>query len=208
MQYNILSPDKALNYAELLMDVVSKTDQENWDYFSEDALVLAKDFLEYGYFSRVITVHNNETNDDIAIGYVQLRILKKTAPQLLYKDLYHTAGLSGMDLWEKSDNLKTGMPVYVDVIAIKKSYQNNLKVLTLVAKALQELFTEIGSLSASTFDIYAVGVTDAGCKMCKLMKMTPVSTKLRREGANEHVRVLYKSSVLEMAGPLLELIKR
>ena len=82
-----------MNYAALMLEVVNKTDQENWDYFNEENTQIVTEFLDYGKFSRVITARENEIERPIA--YIQLRLLKQQAPQLLYKALCHFAGLDG-----------------------------------------------------------------------------------------------------------------
>ena len=196
--YFIQAPKSCINYAELLLNVVSQTDQENWDYFSEDSSALAKDFLEYGYFSRVLMVRSPETLVESPVGYVQLRVLKETAPQLLYKDLYHYAGLDGIDLWEQPKYLKAGMPIYVDVIALKQEYQHNNEILKLVPQALQDMFTEIEKITDEEFEIYAVGVTDEGRKMCQMLKMEQLSEAQRTEDNITHTRTLFKSSYFEL----------
>lgn len=196
-KYFINCPKQCLEYAELLQDVVSQTDNENWDYFSEDSSALAKDFLDYGYFSRVIMMRDYKNNIDIPVGYVQFRILKNTAPQLLYKDLYHHVGLSGSKLWEKANQLKAGLPIYVDVIAVKKEYQHNLSILKLIPEAIQDVIEEIHEITQGVFDIYAVGVTDEGRKMCEILEMTQLSEVTRTEDNVKHTRTLFRSEYID-----------
>ncbi|QDK70766.1 hypothetical protein [Lactococcus protaetiae] len=182
-----------INYAELMLDVVNQTDQENWDYFSEDDGQLANEFLDYGKFSRVIT--KNEYGKEIAVGYVQVRLLKEQAPQLLYKDFYHLAGLGGINLWEKSKNSSRDLPIYIDVIAIKKQYQNQLDLLKLVPQALSEIVEDIDlTIPDIAFGkVFAVGVTKQGRKMCNLLKMDKCSEVERVESGITHIRTLYCS---------------
>ncbi|MDG4982858.1 hypothetical protein OGZ51_01670 [Lactococcus lactis] len=182
-----------INYAELMLDVVNQTDKENWDYFSEDNSQVANEFLDYGKFSRVIT--KNENGREIAVAYVQVRLLKEQAPQLLYNDFYHLAGLDGVNLWEKSKNSSRDLPVYIDVIAIKKEYQNQLDLLKLVPQALNEIVEDIdvSIQDIATGKIFAVGVTKQGRKMCNLLKMDKCSEVERIESGITHTRTLYYS---------------
>lgn len=206
-KYFINSPKHCLEYVELLQNVVTQTDNENWDYFSENLSVLAKVFLDYGYFSRVIMMRDYENNIEIPVGYVQLRILKNTAPQLLYKDFYHHAGLSGSNLWEKSNQLKAGLPIYVDVIAVKKEYQHNLSILKLVPEAIQNIIEEIHEITQEMFDIYAVGVTNEGRKMCEILGMTQLSEITRTENNIKHTRTLFRSEYLDFTKRLKKICK-
>lgn len=191
-RFKIIEPTK-LDYAELMIEVVNQTDKENWDYFSEGNSQIANEFLDYGKFSRIIT--KNENGKEIPVGYVQLRVLKELSPQLLYKDLYHLAGLDGVNLWEKNENSSRDLPVYVDVIAIKKEYQNQLDLLRLIPQALSEIIDSIDSTIPPTASgkIYAVGVTEQGRKMCQMLKMEEISEVERVESDIIHVRTLYSS---------------
>ena len=191
-RFKIVDPTQ-INYAELMLDVVNQTDKENWDYFSEDNSQIANEFLEYGKFSRVITKKAN--GEEIAVAYVQIRLLKEQAPQLLYKDFYHLAGLDGVNLWEKSRNSSRDLPVYIDVIAIKKEYQNQLDLLKLVPQALNEIVEDIdvSIQDVAAGKIFAVGVTKQGRKMCNLLKMNKCSEVERIESGISHTRTLYYS---------------
>ena len=207
-KYFVTSPKKNINYAELLVDVVNQTDNENWAYFSEELSVLAKDFLDYGYFSRVLMMRDYRNNIEIPVGYVQLRILKNTAPQLLYKDFYHHVGLSSIDLWEKHNQIKAGSPIYVDVIAVKKEYQRNLSILKLVPKAIKDIIEEINNITEEPFDIYAVGVTNEGRKMCQMLGMDKISEIVRMEDDTTHTRTLFSSGYFGFVKQLEKVTRR
>jgi hypothetical protein len=205
--YQIVEP-VAINYAELMLDVVNQTDQENWSYFSEDNTQLATDFLDYGAFSRVII--SSENGNDTAVAYIQLRLLKKQSPQLLYKDLYHLAGLDGIDLWEKSKYSREDLPIYIDVIAVKKEYQNHLELVKLIPIALFGIIKEINeSISGSAKGtVFAVGVTEQGRKMCQMLKMGKCSEVNRIEDGQSHVRTLYQSNRADFEAILNKLTSR
>jgi hypothetical protein len=205
--FHICDPTK-LNYAELMFEVVKQTDQENWDYFSEENTQIATEFLDYGQYSRVI--YKTVQGKDIAIAYIQLRLLKQQSPQLLYKDLYHLAGLNGKDLWEKSTNSSRDLPVYVDVIAIKKEYQNQREVLKLVPEALSEILDDIdvSIQDVANGKIFAVGVTNGGRKMCNMLKMNKCSEVERVESGIPHTRTLYYSERNEFKKILKSIMKK
>ncbi len=209
-KYFVTTPKQSFEYVELLLDVVSQTDEENWDYFSEDLLNLTKDFLEYGYYSRVLMIRQHKDNKTISVpvGYIQVRLLKDTAPNLLYKDLYNKAGLSGVDLWEKANHIREGNPIYIDVIAIKKKYQNNRNILKMVPEALQSIISEIKETVVQPFDIYAVGVTDEGRKMCRALKMLQISDVVRRKGEISHTRTLFKSNLGDFEKNLNKIMRK
>jgi hypothetical protein len=207
-KYFVTCPKERINYAELLVDVVNKTDNENWAYFSEELSVLAKDFLDYGYFSRVLMMRDYKNNIEIPVGYVQLRVLKNTAPQLLYKDFYHQADLGSTDLWEEHNQLKAGSPIYVDVIAVKQEYQSKLSILKLVPKAIKDIIEEINKITEEPFDIYAVGVTNEGRKMCQMLGMDRLSEIVRMEGKNAHTRTLFSSEYLDFTRRLEKILSK
>lgn len=206
-KYFVTSPKERINYAELLINVVNQTDSENWAYFSEALSVLAKSFLDYGYFSRVLMMRDYENDVEIPVGYVQLRILKNTAPQLLYKDFYHHAGLDSTDLWEKNNQLKAGSPIYVDVIAVKQEYQSKLNILKLVPKAIKDIIDEINNITEEPFDIFAVGVTNKGRKMCQMLRMNQLSEVIRMEDNVKHTRTLFVSDYSNFKKRLEKLIE-
>ncbi|USI65385.1 hypothetical protein QR692_10355 [Lactococcus petauri] len=180
-------------YAELLLDVVSQTDKENWAYFSEDTATLAKDFLYYGDFSRVLMFKDPERNSETPVGYVQVRVLKNTTPNLLYKDIYHQVGLKGCELWEENAQLKAGSPLYVDVIAVKQEFQHNRNILKLIPGAMKDIIAEIHNTTHSPFDIYGVGVTAEGRKMCRMLGMQQVSEVVRTDCQSGQARTLFRA---------------
>gem|GEM_PF-4275062 len=206
--YFVALPSERIDYAALLLGVVKQTDHENWAYFGEESSALAKDFLDYGYFSRLLMAKHPETFEEIPAGYVQLRILKKTAPQLLFNDFYHHAGLEGMDLWKKTSQLTPGLPVYIDVVAVKQDYQKNNRLLKLVPEAIQDAIEEITERTKSTFDIYAVGVTDGSRKMCRMLGMTQLSEVTRNEADLTHIRTLFHSNALRYKEGLKKMIHK
>ena len=203
--YWIASPEDRIDFAELLFDIASQTDEENWDYFSEEENIHARDFLNYGYYSRVIMVRLPGEEYGVPVGYIQLRILKAAAPQLLYKDFYHKAGLSSVDLWEKCDHLKEGSPVYIDVVAVKRKYQNNKVILNLIHQATVDILRDIFLKEKGSFNIFAVGVTDKGRKMCQLLGMEKLSEVERGEGLNLHTRTLFRSDINSFEKQLVKL---
>lgn len=193
LKYFIQGPNGYINYAEILFDVVNQTDHENWQYFSEESSALAKDFLDYGYFSRVLMMRDRNKNKVLPVGYVQVRVLKKTAPQLLYKDLYHQVGLKGCELWEENAQLKAGSPLYVDVIAVKQEFQQNRNILKLIPGAMKDIIAEIHNTTHSPFDIYGVGVTAEGRKMCRMLGMQQVSEVVRTDCQSGQARTLFRA---------------
>lgn len=203
--YWLASPEERIDFAELLFDVASQTDEENWDYFREDEYTHARDFLNYGYYSRVIMAKAPGEKQSAPVGYIQVRVLKEAAPQLLYKDFYHKAGLSSVDLWEKCDRLKEGSPVYIDVIAIKKEYQNNKAILNLICQAMMDILWDMFLIEKGPYDIFAVGVTDKGRKMCHLLGMEKLSEVERGKGLNLHTRTLFRSDVNSFEKHLVKL---
>ena len=205
--FQIIAPT-ALNYAEFMLDVVNQTDQENWDYFSEDNVQLATEFLDYGAFSRVITVAENSKK--VAVAYIQVRLLKEQSPQLLYKDLYHLAGLDGIDLWEKSKYSFKDLPIYVDVIAVKKEYQNHLELVGLIPRALLAIIEDIDDNISDKAKgaIFAVGVTKQGRKMCQMLKMGKCSEVERTEDGHSHIRTLYQSNRADFENNLNKVVNR
>jgi hypothetical protein len=191
--YFVVSPTDRIDYAELLLDVVSQTDKENWAYFSEDTATLAKDFLYYGDFSRVLMFKDPERNSETPVGYVQVRVLKNTTPNLLYKDIYHQVGLKGCELWEENAQLKAGSPLYVDVIAVKQEFQHNRNILKLIPGAMKDIIAEIHNTTHSPFDIYGVGVTAEGRKMCRMLGMQQVSEVVRTDCQSGQARTLFRA---------------
>ncbi|USI66498.1 MULTISPECIES: hypothetical protein [Lactococcus] len=203
--YSIASPAERIDYAELLFDVTRQTDEENWEYFREEEYIQARDFLNYGYYSRVIMARAPGEKHGVPVGYIQVRILKAAAPQLLYKDFYHKAGLSSVDLWEKCEHLKEGSPVYIDVIAVKRKYQNNKAILNLIHQAMVDILRDIFLIEKSSFNIFAVGVTNKGRKMCQLLGMEKLSEVERGEGINLHTRTLFSSNINSFEKQLVKL---
>ncbi|MGY3712045.1 hypothetical protein [Lactococcus petauri] len=193
--YSIASPAECIDYAELLFDVARQTDEENWEYFREEEYIHARDFLNYGYYSRIIMARAPGEKHGVPVGYIQVRILKAAAPQLLYKDFYHKVGLSSVDLWEKCDHFKEGSPVYIDVIAVKRKYQNNKAILNLIHQATVDILRDIFLIEKDSFNIFAVGVTNKGRKMCQLLGMEKLSEVERGEGLNLHTRTLFRSNI-------------
>lgn len=202
--YSIASPEDRIDFAELLFDIANQTDEENWDYFKENEYTHARDFLNYGYYSRVIMAKAPGEKQSVPVGYIQVRILKEAAPQLLYKDFYHKACLSSDDLWEKCDHLKEGSPVYIDVIAIKREYQNNKAILNLICQAMIDILRNIFLIEKVSFNIFAVGVTDKGRKMCQLLGMEKLSEVERGEDLNLHTRTLFRLDINSFEKQLLK----
>ncbi|GAB2022846.1 hypothetical protein RyT2_19200 [Pseudolactococcus yaeyamensis] len=180
---------ESLDYAKFMFDVVNQTDQENWDYFSSSPNEMARDFLQYGHLSRVIVEKDAVTGEKSAAAYIQVRILKPTAATLLYEDLYHQVGLNFSDLQEATDSRNEHHSIYIDVIAIKKHYQNRLEILKLIPQALKDIF-EVNDLHRVS-TIFAVGVTDRGRKMCQKMGLYERSEVWRGNDDNRHKRTLF-----------------
>lgn len=205
ISYSIASPGECIDYAELLFDIARQTDEENWEYFREEEYIHARDFLNYGYYSRIIMARAPSEMHGVPVGYIQVRILKAAAPQLLYKDFYHKVGLSSVDLWEKCDHLKEGSPVYIDVIAVKRKYQNNKAILNLIHQATVDILRDIFLIEKDSFNIFAVGVTNKGRKMCQLLGMEKLSEVERGEGLNLHTRTLFRSNINTFETQLVKL---
>lgn len=196
------------SYAELLMNVVTATDDENWSYFSDVKKDLALDFLQNGNLSRVIvrdrTIGQGRFEDvqTEPVAYVQCRLLKPNASHLLVNDIYSKLGLHGSDLWlQDIKNVSNDTPFYIDVVAVKKEYQNNRKILQKVIRAIDDI---VSCLPEKPTKAYAVGVTELGRKMCEMFSgssskyySSRVSTAERtlenKHGELEtHTRALYE----------------
>lgn len=215
MKYKILSPKRPFElvdvdgetYFDFLVDAIKKTDEENWEYFLESEKDIAKNYLSNGDLSRVIVsdVKHGQGKYDWhvykAVAYIQLQVLKPMAPALLFKDQYHNLGIPSKSLFLNSSEIKKNTPLYINVVAAKEEYQNSTKLLRTLVRALDDILQSIPEMPS---EIYAVGVTDAGRKMCDIISneknisvnINKLSTVKRTEDLNgkliTHDRALYR----------------
>lgn len=182
------------DYFEKMSEIIKKTDEQHWNFFGEEPMKeLSLELMRNGELSRIVQV------DDVAAGYVDLKLLKKNAGLLLWNDLYKQAGLAMQDLTvnyaEINSETTLESDIYINVIAMDNSYRGSMAITKYILFGLYDMLNQLLSNKSSEDEervVYAVAVTEQGNKMCKLLGMMKKTVSYRHYQGVENRRTLYK----------------